>query len=227
MTPSPEVLRASFRADAAPEAAGPAGLQEGLARRSRTRRTRSFRRSLEVAEAGFPALQVDQRILVDFGDFPARLIELPDACIAAPGARQPGRCTRLLAGKHRDGVTAVAVSPTGKTLASGGADGSVYVWDLNSGRCMAQLKGPADQVCSLSFTSHGNMLAGGSLDQAVRLWSVGSRASAFQELQPCKTLRTKSSPVLSVRFTRGNLLMAFGTFTPGGAAAAPKAPKEP
>ena len=144
-----------------------------------------------------------------------------------------GRCTRLLAGKHRDGVTAVAVSPTGKTLASGGADGSVYVWDLNSGRCMAQLKGPADQVCSLSFTSHGNMLAGGSLDQAVRLWSVGSRASAFQELQPCKTLRTKSSPVLSVRFTRGNLLMAFGTFTPGdtsapgGAAAAPKAPKEP
>lgn len=48
-----------------------------------------FLHSLEVDEEGFQALKVDQSILVDFGDFPARIIELLEACIAARGSANP------------------------------------------------------------------------------------------------------------------------------------------
>ena len=42
---------------------------------------------------------------------------------------------------HEGGAKCVTVSPDGKTLASGGKDGAVKVWDAKTGKCESTLDG--------------------------------------------------------------------------------------
>ncbi len=74
------------------------------------------------------------------------------------------------------GVTAVAISPDGATLASGSAGGQVQLLDLEGDRVVATLPGHAQGVRSLAFSLDGTVLASGGQD-GVRLWDVEARAS--------------------------------------------------
>src|SRR5205823_13838231 len=64
----------------------------------------------------------------------------------------------------------VAFSPDGKTLASAGNGVPIRLWQVSSGRKLAQLMDPGDYVHSLAFSSDGQILASGS--GSVRLWSL-------------------------------------------------------
>jgi WD40 repeat protein len=70
----------------------------------------------------------------------------------------------------------VAFSPLGHTLASGNADGAVWLWDVTDParpRTLGQpLTGNAAAVASVAFSPGGHTLASGSVDVAVRLWDV-------------------------------------------------------
>jgi WD40 repeat protein len=78
-----------------------------------------------------------------------------------------GELTRTLQG-HAEGVLAVAFSPDGKLLASGGWEGVVKVWDVASGRERATLDfpalrkrlGAANPICveSVTFSPDGRTL---------------------------------------------------------------------
>src|SRR5262249_10518105 len=69
--------------------------------------------------------------------------------------------------------------PDGKTLASGGEDGLVRVWDLKVGKERSTLKGYRGKVYSLACSPDGKFLAavGGQADggpPGAQLWEVAT-----------------------------------------------------
>ncbi len=65
---------------------------------------------------------------------------------------------------------AVAFSPNGKLLASGGADCRVRVWDPATGKEVRQFAGHDSKATAVACSPDGKRIASGSLDQTVRLW---------------------------------------------------------
>jgi WD40 repeat protein len=84
-----------------------------------------------------------------------------------------GRTLGALEG-HTNGVTSVAFSPDGKTLASGALDYAVRLWDVATGRSLGTLEGHSNWVLSVAFSPDGKTLASGSSAKTVRLWEVST-----------------------------------------------------
>jgi WD40 repeat protein len=83
----------------------------------------------------------------------------------------------LLVGSMGKGaVTSVAFSPDGKTLASGGWDEMVRLWDLQTGKELNRLVGHKDgMVATVVFSPDGKYLASrGGNDGTVILWDASS-----------------------------------------------------
>jgi WD40 repeat protein len=87
-------------------------------------------------------------------------------------------------------VTALAVSPDGKLLASGqglgGRESRIRLWDLTTGKQIGRpLEGHRAWVSELLFWPDGKKLASASADQTIRLWDVTdpSNASSIRTLQ--------------------------------------------
>jgi WD40 repeat protein len=76
---------------------------------------------------------------------------------------------------HTGPVNTVAFSPDGKTIASGGDNGIVRLWNLASRQELAALKGHEKAVTCLAFSPDGKTIASGSSDETVRLWDLASR----------------------------------------------------
>ncbi|HEX8998362.1 MAG TPA: DUF4365 domain-containing protein, partial [Blastocatellia bacterium] len=57
---------------------------------------------------------------------------------------------------------------------SGSYDNTVRVWELDSGRCLATLKGHTDHVCEVAVTPDGRRIVSGSDDETVRVWELDS-----------------------------------------------------
>ena len=127
---------------------------------------------------------------------------------------QSGSCVRVFAG-HFGSVDTVSVSPDGKTIATAGEDNFVNLWDIGSGKKLATLHGHTRRVQSIDFSREGTLLASGSDDCSLRLWDAKAAAptAAGGTQKPLKTLYTKSTPIMHVRFTNRNLLLAAGAFT--------------
>jgi WD40 repeat protein len=71
----------------------------------------------------------------------------------------------------------VAISPDGKTLASG-AGNTIQLWDMASGKVQAIFKKAAVYgVDSVAFSPESKTLASGSGGNKIKLWDVGTRKS--------------------------------------------------
>jgi WD40 repeat protein len=71
---------------------------------------------------------------------------------------------------HSSAIRSISISPDGRTLASGGDDRTIILWDIATGRQLITLPSYTDAVESLSFSPIGNILASSSNDGTVRLW---------------------------------------------------------
>lgn len=112
-----------------------------------------------------------------------------------------GRCVRVFAAGHPPSSTAilsVAISPDGKSLATGADDGTMVIWDIASSKVMKRYtrSQPSAQpgsfnttaiimilvlicigmgegaVYSLDFSADGSVLASGTADGIVSFWDT-------------------------------------------------------
>ena len=72
-----------------------------------------------------------------------------------------------------DAMTCTALSADGKTIVSGGFNGSLHLWDVEMRRQRSgALKGHSGWVNCVDFSSDGKMVVSGSSDASLRLWDV-------------------------------------------------------
>jgi hypothetical protein len=80
-----------------------------------------------------------------------------------------------------DSVLCLAVSPDGKTLAAGGCDRAVRVFDLSSGLDKAQLtqtvENHADWVLGCALTADGKYLVTAGRDKTAKVWDLKAKES--------------------------------------------------
>lgn len=87
-----------------------------------------------------------------------------------------------------------------QTLATGGVDCAVRLWDIRTGQCHATLKGHKQWVNGVAFPPTGRIVASCSGDKTVRLWDVG-------ELENIGTLTGHDNFVRGVGFVRKHELV--------------------
>jgi WD40 repeat protein len=92
-------------------------------------------------------------------------------------ASQAGITTRPLASPAQG--DAVAFSPDGKTVATGGDDGNVRLWDAATQQEIGPpMSSDANAVTAVAFSPDGTLVAAGSTDGNVQLWDTATQQEA-------------------------------------------------
>lgn len=141
-----------------------------------------------------------------------------------------GSCVRYMTG-HKGRVYCLMFSNDGRFLASGGADCKILVWDVAHGHLLAELSGHTSTIYCLCFSRDSSLLASGGIDNCIKLWDF-TRLLDEIDLEDLNishapsvrtnsdglllgTYPTKSTSVLTLHFTRRNLLLASGMYQSG------------
>jgi WD40 repeat protein len=86
-----------------------------------------------------------------------------------------GKTYRMLEG-HPGIINALAFSPDGTSLVSGGGDRVIRFWDPRSGSISASLYGHQGSISALALNPQGNLLVSSGRDRTMKVWDVKSGA---------------------------------------------------
>jgi transcription initiation factor TFIID subunit 5 len=120
-----------------------------------------------------------------------------------------GALVKRMRGHGKGGVWSLTWSVESSVLVSGGADGTVRVWDVaekksEAAAAAAKADGGKEGI-NTAAAAGGVSLAGGGKKRAKEAVVSSDQISAFP---------TKNSPVYRVKFTRSNLVLAGGAYLP-------------
>ncbi len=106
--------------------------------------------------------------------------------------------------QHPAGVFTVAFDPSGRRLASGCQDGSVWLWNIATGTSRIASERHTGTVWSVAFSPDGRFLASAGDDRRVRIWDVESGRLV-------RILRKHGAPLRCLAFSPyGKILAAAG-----------------
>ncbi len=72
-------------------------------------------------------------------------------------------------------VLSLALSPDDKLLITGGADGEISLWEVDSGKQISSFRAHNGWITSVAFNPNGNMIASCSDSSVVKLWDLKTR----------------------------------------------------
>jgi WD40 repeat protein/serine/threonine protein kinase len=127
----------------------------------------------------------------------------PAALVARPAGLEGTRGWTLETRGPRGGLAGLAASPDGRWLATAGDDGTVRLWEPDSGRLARALVGHESGVRALAWSPDGKTLASAGGDRTVRLWDAGSG-------RPLRTLPGHTDSVLALAWAPGGKALASG-----------------
>jgi len=61
--------------------------------------------------------------------------------------------------RHRGGIICMSLSPDGKQLVTGGIDGTIRVWDAETGQCLRALLGHDSYIYGLAWSPNSSLVA--------------------------------------------------------------------
>lgn len=83
----------------------------------------------------------------------------------------------------------LCLSPDGRRLAGGGKNGGISIFDTDSFKEIAQLRGHEAYVYDVDFSPDGTRLASASGDGTVRIWDARPRAERLRQAREIEELR--------------------------------------
>ncbi len=91
---------------------------------------------------------------------------------------------------HKGTVEALAFSPDGKILASGGGsfDPKIRLWDMRTGDEIRTLKGHNTRVLALAIAADGQTLASGSDDSTLNFWNLKTGDLSYRFMEPASNI---------------------------------------
>jgi serine/threonine protein kinase len=87
---------------------------------------------------------------------------------------EPGQSKPVMVSGHVGDVDSLCVNPEGTLLASGGQDGLINLWDLNTYQRLVQYSGHNRPVLQLQFSQDSKLLLSASGDYTTRIWELQS-----------------------------------------------------
>ena len=102
-------------------------------------------------------------------------------------------------------ILALAFSPDKKILASGSADKTVRLLDIEKRAQIATLKGHEASVAALAFSPDGKILAAGDAGKVIKIWEVNTQAERA-------TLTGHTGGISALAFTPDGKTLASGSY---------------
>lgn len=91
-----------------------------------------------------------------------------------------GACTQRLEG-HRGLVCSIAISPDSNWLASGSGDGTIKLWDIETGNCTQSFQAYTNAIegakmNQITISPDNSWLASGSVNSLIHIWNLATGA---------------------------------------------------